>query len=116
MDTLLTFLQNEYIKKVDCNLRFLLDKYSVEEIVKRIIGWLGNDTLNYFDTTTFARDFYIGSDLNQEEKDSFYNELQRQGFFEHLNSFLYSTSFPVCSWTIYTIGKFSEPENARFLV
>ena len=115
MDTLLTFLQTKYIRKLDCNLRFLLDKFSIEEIVKEIIGWLKVDSLNYFDTTTFARDFYIGSDLTQEEKDSFYNELQRHGFFQQLNNFLYSNVFAVCSWTIYTIGKFSHHDNASFL-
>lgn len=115
MDTLLTFLQKEYFRTVDCNLRFLLDKYSIEEIVKEIIGWLNVEKLNYFDTTTFARDFYIGSDWTQAEKDNFYNELQRQEFFPQLNDFLYSNSFAVCSWTIYTIGKFSHNENVSFL-
>ena len=115
MDTLLTFLQKKYIKQLDCNLRFLLDKYSIEEIVREIMVWLKVDNLNYFDTTTFARDFYIGSDLTQEEKDNFYNELQRQGFFQQLNNFLYSNVFAVCSWTIYTIGKFSHNDNASLL-
>jgi len=115
MESLLAFLQKKYIKQLDCNLRFLLDKYSIEEIVKEIVGWLEVEELNYFDTTTFARDFYIGSDLTKEEKDHFYNELQRRGFFQQLNEFLYSKSFSVCSWTIYTIGKFSHNENASFL-
>ncbi len=115
MDTLLTFLQKKYIKELDCNLRFLLDKYSIEEIVREIIRWLSIDNLNYFDTTTFARDFYIGSDLTQIEKDHFYNELQRQGFFQQLNNFLYSGNYAVCSWTIYTFGKFSNDENSNFL-
>ncbi len=115
MESLLTFLQKKYIQRLDCKLHFLLDKYSAEEIVKEIMVWLETDNLNYFDTTTFARDFYIGSDLKQEEKDSFYSELQRQGFFQQLNNFLYSKVFAVCSWTIYTIGKFSHDENASFL-
>lgn len=115
MDSLLTFLRERYIKELDCYLRFLLDEYSIEEIVKEIVGWLKIDSLNYFDTTTFARDFIIGSDLTEQEKKVFYDELVRQGFFEQLSNFLYSENLSVCSWTIYTIGKFSENENATFL-
>ena len=115
MDTLLTFLQKKYIRQLDCNLRFLLDQYSIEELVKDIVGWLKTDSLNYFDTTTFARDFIIGSNLTEQEKRVFYDELVRQGFFKQLEVFLYSKDFSVCSWTIYTIGKFSENENALFL-
>jgi hypothetical protein len=115
MNDLLTFLETEYIKKVDCKLRFLLGKYSIEEIVRAIVGWLNSGKSNYFDTTTFARDFYIGSDLTLEEKEIFYSELKRQGFFDRLSELLYSNNFNICSWSIYTIGKFSEEENARYL-
>lgn len=113
MDDLLFFLQNEYT--FDCKLKFWVDKYSIENIVREIVEWLKIDNLNYFDTTTFARDFYIGSDLSQENKHIFYKELKRQGFFKELNTFLYSNNFSVCSWTIYTIGKFSNNENVDYL-
>lgn len=115
METLLTFLQKKYINQLDCNLRFLLKKYSIEEIVKEIVGWLKIDKLDYFDITTFARDFYIGSDLTQEEKEHFHDELKRQGFFQQLNDFLYHDDYAVCSWTIYTFGTFSNNENVGFL-
>ncbi len=113
MEDLLFFLQNEY--NYDCKLNLWVDKYPIETIVKEILEWLKTDNLNYFDTTTFARDFYLGSDLSHETKDIFYEELKRQGFFKELNNFLYSTNFSVCSWTIYTIGKFSNYENVGYL-
>lgn len=115
MNRLLTFLQTQYIRKLDCNLQFLLSSYSVEDIVAHITSWLETNKATYFDTTTFARDFYIGSDMTEEEKEHFYNELKKQGFFRKLNEFLYSDNFSISSWTIYTIGKFSNPENAAFL-
>lgn len=115
MDSLLDFLQKQYIKKFDCELKFLLDKYSIAEIVSSIIEWLETGKSNYYDITTFARDFYIGSDLTENERENFYVELKRQGFFQHLNNRLCSNSFSTCSWTIYTIGKFSHPENAALL-
>lgn len=114
-DDLKNFLQKEYVKKFDCRLRFLIDKYTVEAIVKSIVQWLREGNVNYCDATTFARDFYIGSDLTLLEKKRFYRALKKENFFELLETFLYSDIFFVCSWTIYTIGKFSEPENAKLL-
>jgi hypothetical protein len=120
MDKLLQKLEKEYIVKYDCQLRHILQEYSIVEIVGHIIEWLKiewkeNDNLTYADITTFARDFYIGSDLSEQEKDEYYNELKQQGFFNSLSKNLFSDDFGKCSWTIYTIGKFSNIENAIYL-
>lgn len=115
MDALLTYLQKDYLRKLDGRLRPLLATYTIEDIAARMVSWIETGAADYYDLTTFARDFYIGSDLSEEEKDRYYSELKEQGFFRQLERFLYSDSLPVASWTIYTIGKFSEPENAGLM-
>lgn len=120
MDELLVKLEKEYIGKYDCQLRHILQEYSIIEIVNRIINWLTTEwtdenNLNYAEITTIARDFYIGSNLTELEKKDYYKELKEQGFFKVLNSNLYSENFAKCSWTIYTFGKFSNLENAKYL-
>jgi hypothetical protein len=103
MDKLLRKLEQEYIGKYDCQLRHFLQEYSIEEIVNHIMEWLKiewteNDNLNYAEITTIARDFYIGSNLTEKEKDDYYNELKEQGFFTALDKNLYSDEFGKCSW------------------
>ena len=110
-----TFVIEEYRNMPDCKLRFLLEKFSIQTIVEEMIMWLKENDLNFIDITTFARDFYIGSDLANHEKYSHITELKQQGFFQLLNTFLYSDDCTSCSWAIYTMGKFSERENATFL-
>ncbi|MCL2580409.1 MAG: hypothetical protein FWE32_10340 [Oscillospiraceae bacterium] len=101
--------------KLDCKLRFLLEKFSIEAIVDEVIRLLRESDLNFIDITAFARDFYIGSDLTNQEKHKYITEMKQQAFFQLLDTFLYSDNYSICSWTIYTIGKFSEHENAIFL-
>jgi len=120
MDKLLEKLEREYIGKYDCQLRHFLEEYSISEIVNHIMQWLTiewteKDNLNYADITTIARDFYIGSNLTDQEKEKYYLELKEQGFFKALDTNLYSEDFAKCSWTIYTFGKFSNIENAAYL-
>ncbi|HTO15454.1 MAG TPA: hypothetical protein VLZ83_06770 [Edaphocola sp.] len=120
MDKLLDKLEREYIGKYDCQLRHILQEYSISEIANHIIQWLSiewkeSDNWNYAEITTIARDFYIGSNLTEQEKDAYYRELKQQGFFNVLSTNLYSEDFAKCSWTIYTFGKFSNSENARYL-
>ena len=109
------FVIEEYRNILDCKLRFLLEKFSMKMIVEEVMKLLKENDLSFIDITTFARDFYIGSDLTNHEKDIYITELKRQGFFHQLNTFLHSDNCNICSWTIYTIGKFSEHENATFL-
>lgn len=120
MDKLLLKLEQEYIGKYDCQLRHILQEYSIAEIVNHIMEWLKiewteNDNLNYAEITTIARDFYIGSNLTEQEKDEYYKELKKQGFFIALDTNLYSGDFAKCIWTIYTFGKFSNIENVTYL-
>ncbi|MGB3199007.1 MAG: hypothetical protein WBB17_14885 [Saprospiraceae bacterium] len=120
MDKLLKKLEQEYIGKYDCQLRHILQEYSIAEIVTHIMNWLKiewkeNDNLNYAEITTIARDFYIGSNLTKNEKEEYYKELKEQGFFLSLDRNLYSNDFSNCSWTIFTFGKFSQIENAIYL-
>jgi hypothetical protein len=120
MDKLLEKLEREYTVKYDCQLRYILQEYSIVEIVNHIMQWLKiewaeADNLNYADITTIARDFYIGSNLTEQEKDEYYCELEKQGFFITLDKNLYSEDFGKCSWTIYTFGKFSNSINAKYL-
>ena len=115
MTTLLNFLQEEYILKMDCKLKFLLKQYSYKEIVSEIMVWILEKKAAYVDVTMFARDFYIGSDLTKLQSEKFYKELEWQGFFSLLNNFFYDDDAQTCSWTIYTLGKFSRAENAHFL-
>jgi hypothetical protein len=120
MDKLLQKLEQEYIGQYDCELRYILQEYSIIQIVNHIMEWLKiewteNDNLNYAEITTIARDFYIGSNLTEQEKDDYYNELKVQGFFISLENNLYAEEFGKCSWTIYTFGKFSQIENSIYL-
>jgi hypothetical protein len=76
MDNLLEKLERKYIGKYDCQLRHILEEYSIVEIVYHIMQWLKiewteADNLNYYDITTIARDFYIGSNLTEQEKDEY---------------------------------------------
>jgi hypothetical protein len=73
MDTLLNFLQRQYLKKLDCKLKFLLADYSNLRNRKKITEWCKNCRLDYYlGITRIARDFYIGSDLTEEEKINYY--------------------------------------------
>lgn len=120
MDKLLRKLEQEYIGKYDWQLRYILQEYSIEDIVNHIMEWLKiewteNDNIDYADITTIARDFYIGSNLTEKEKDEYYKELKKQGFFIALDTNLYSGDFSKCSWAIYTFGKFGDIENVTYL-
>ena len=115
MSNLLKFLEEEYILKMDCKLKFLLKQYSYKEIVSEIMTWILEKKSTYMDVTMFARDFYIGSDLTNFQRGKFYKELEWQGFFSLINNCLYDDDAHVCSWTIYTFGKFSVNDNAHFL-
>ncbi len=108
MDNLRDFLEHKYFDKHD-------EKYPMEQIASDVLKFLNADKKNYFDVTGFAKDFYLASFLTPDEKRYFYKELKSRDFFNQLNTFLYSDNFSVCSWTIYTIGKFSNHENANFL-
>lgn len=111
--SLLSFLKNEY--NFDCNLKFLIEEHEISEIVAEIIDWIQNTKHDYIEVLTFARDFYIGSDLNETNKNEFYSELQKQDFFKVLETNLYCGNFEKISYTIYTIGKFSNYSNAILL-
>ncbi len=116
MTSIKEFVLDTYSRTWDNkNLRFLLGNFTINEIAAQIIDWLKSDEENYYDITLFARDLYIGSDLTENERHRYYNELVRQGFFEILNERLYSDSLGNKSWTVYTIGKFGHPENAVLL-
>ena len=108
MDNLRDFLEQKYFVKLD-------EKYPMEQIASDVLNFLNADPTNYYDVTGFAKDFYLATFLTQEEKNKFYKELKSGDFFQHLNTFLYSDNLSICSWTIYTIGKFSNNENASFL-
>ena len=108
MDNLRSFLENKYFNKHE-------EQYSFEKIASDVLSFLNADLENYFDVTGFAKDFYLAAFLTQEQKKYFYKELKSRDFFKQLNTFLYSDIFSVCSWTIYTIGKFSNSENADYL-
>ena len=65
MDKLLLKLEQEYIGKYDCQLRHILQEYSIEEIVNHImkwltIEWLETDNLNYAEITTIAMNDPLG--------------------------------------------------------
>jgi hypothetical protein len=108
MDNLRDFLEQKYFNRGD-------EKYPIEQIASDIINLLNADKNNYFDVTGFAKDFYLAVFLTQDEKEYFYEELKARNFFQQLDTFLYSDNFSICSWTIYTIGKFSNNENADYL-
>ena len=106
------------------NLRYILEqkyfnrggeKYRMEQIASDIINLLNAHKNNYFDVTGFAKDFYLAAFLTQDKKEYFYKELKERNFFQQLDTFLYSNNFSICSWTIYTIGKFSNNENVGYL-
>jgi hypothetical protein len=90
-------------------------EYTMQQIAKDVIDLLQIDESNYFDITGFAMDFFLSNFETKEEKNNFYEELKKEGFFSQLNVFLYSDNFSICSWTIYVIGKFSNNENAGYL-
>lgn len=103
----------------DCQLQYLLKEYEIADIVREIIEWLETDIqdndVGKIDFMTFARDFYIGSDLTDIEKAHFYAELKRQNFLKNISQYLYDENMTISNWTIYTLAKFSHPENAIFL-
>lgn len=113
MNNLLDFIKSEY--EYDCNLKFLIEKYSLIEIVAEIIELIKFENSDLIEIMTFARDFYIGSDLSKDEKENYYSELKKQNFFEELNKHLYSKIISVSSYSIYTFGKFSNSENSKYL-
>ena len=115
MQTLLQFLEEDYNLRINCKLKSLLKQYTVKEIVAEIMSWILEKKTRYIDILNFARDFYIGSDLTKKQGEVYYAELEWQGFFSLLNNFLYDDDAQTCSWTIYTIGKFSRKENTHFL-
>ena len=53
--------------------------------------------------------------MTKKEKKDYYQALVNHGFFSRMNKFLYSSNYGICSWTIYTVGKFSHKENAILL-
>jgi hypothetical protein len=89
--------------------------YSVEEVANEVISVLNAKKENYIDVTGFAKDYYLSSSLIDDQKDSFYSILKAAGFFQQVNTSLYSGNFSICSWSIYVLGKFSNGENAVFL-
>ena len=112
---LLHYISKEYTKRWDCKVRHLLSDFSIDDIVSSIVTWLDQEIMDFYDLTTFARDIYIGSDLTKKEKKDYYQALVNHGFFSRMNKFLYSSNYGICSWTIYTVGKFSHKENAILL-
>ena len=114
-NTLLQYLEEDYNLRMDCKLKLLLKQYSNKEIVTEIMSWILEKKTRYIDILNFARDFYIGSDLTEKQAKAYYKELEWQGFFSLLNNYLYDDDAQTCSWTIYTIGKFSNKENTHFL-
>lgn len=90
-------------------------EYTAEDVANEVIGLLNAKKENYIEVTGFAKDYYLSSTLTDDQKDSFYGILKAAGFFEQVNTALYSDSFSVCSWSIYVLGKFSNGENAVFL-
>lgn len=110
---LLDFIKLEY--KYDCKLNFLIQKYPLEKIVLEIVKLIKIENSDLIDVMTFARDFYIGSDLSKADKIKYYSELKKQKFFEELNNYLYSKNKSISSYTIYTFGKFSKKENSKYL-
>lgn len=108
MDDLRNFLEKKYFVKIDNNC-------SLEKIAEDVLNLLNADQENYFDVTGFAKDFYLSAFLTNDEKKLFYQQLKTKDFFKHLNTFLSSNNFSICSWAIYIIGKFSKDENANFL-
>lgn len=113
MNNLLEFIKLEY--NFDCNLKFLIEKYSLAQIVSEIVELIKTENSDLIDIMTVARDFYIGSDLSEEEKENYYSELNRQNFFEELNKHLYSKNISISNYSIYTFGKFSNKENSKYL-
>jgi|688.fasta_scaffold717119_1 hypothetical protein len=113
MNDLLNFITLEY--KYDCKLKFLIEKYSLVKIVSEIIELVKIENSDLIEVMTFARDFYIGSDLNEEEKANYYSELNKQNFFQELNKHLYSEKIGISNYAIYTFGKFSNKENSKYL-
>lgn len=122
MDHLYKKLESEYFVRFDLKLRYLLAEYTIEDLVTHIIK--GLQAINEHDLETdekyrytliFTRDLYIGSDLSKEEKKTFYQTLKAAGFFQLLSTYLYSNNQGFCSYAIYTIGKFSHLENAKYL-
>ncbi len=110
---LINFITQEY--KYNCKLNFLIQKYPMEKIASEIVKQIKIENSNLIDVMTFARDFYIGSDLTKTAKNKYYIELKKQKFFEELNKYLYSKKISISSYTIYTFGKFSRKENSKYL-
>ena len=100
----------------ECKLHNFFIMHGSETIVTEICKLLRtNDPIRYNLIITFARDFYIGSDLSNEEKDTYYKTLNRSIFFSILESMLNSEFLTICSSTIYNIGKLSHAENCHLL-
>jgi hypothetical protein len=110
---LLDYLKNEY--SFDCNLNFLFEDITISELVSEIIDWIVNSKHDYVETLTFARDFHLGSDLSKNTKKEYYEELKKQHFFKVLENNLHCTDLEKISYTIYTIGKFSDNKNSFIL-
>lgn len=122
MDKLYQKLEHGYFLNFNGKLRYLLKEHSIADLVSHIIRWLNDfdekaseSDEKYRYTLSFARDLYIGSDLSKQEKEVFYENLRAAGFFLRLSEYLYSNNQGFCSYAIYTIGKFSQHENAQYL-
>lgn len=108
----------------NCQLNYLLIEHTMSDIVSCIVTLLTDESysealltknLSAIDVMIFARDFCIGSDLTDTDKNQFYFELKSHKFFDLLSKFLYDNDFNLSSWTIYTFAKFSRKENVIFL-
>jgi len=113
MNDLLNFIKSEY--RFDGNVKFLFDRCSVSDLVSKIIELTKTRNSYLIEILTFTRDVYIGSDLNDAERESYLKELIKQNFFEELNKLLYSKNLNIASYSIYTFGKLSHKENSNYL-
>lgn len=103
-------------QQLDCKLRFLLDEFSLDEMVQTLTALFSlYDHEAHWQATRFMRDLYLGSDLTDAEAASYIALLKERRIFEFLGSFLYSPNYSVRSATILALGKFSFPEYSPLI-
>lgn len=122
MDALFKHFEEDYFFRLDGKLNYLLDSYTTEELAQHVYKWfreLDTQAPNFAEqhqhVLLYARELFISSDFSRDNKDSYFKALKDIGFFQLLSKSLYSNHAGICSYAIFTFGKFTHPDNSHFL-
>ena len=113
----MNFNELVYMYEFDGNLKKYSSLFFNNDFVEEMTGYIesAEDGYDFSKALTLARDFAICSNLTEEEHKAYIALLNKNSFFSRIARFLYHDRQDWKSNVIYTLGKFTVPENSIFL-